>query len=132
MWITYGFLSTTNRLLVPPAHAKQVYLFLCPSVCPSVRAKRGIWSKRVFIRTNSNFSFSVHWRNTTIILIRKFLIFLRNDRDCKAVDLYNARRRYAVIESLDPMRNISWLASYFSKIKNPNKQLTQPHNCIVH
>jgi hypothetical protein len=25
-----------------------------------VRAKRGIWSKRVFMRTNGNFSFSVH------------------------------------------------------------------------
>jgi hypothetical protein len=40
---------------------------LCLSFCPSVRAKRGIWSKRVFMRTNSNFSFSVRLRNTTII-----------------------------------------------------------------
>jgi hypothetical protein len=31
-----------------------------PSVCPSVRAKRGMWSKRVFMRMNGNFSFSVH------------------------------------------------------------------------
>ncbi len=27
--------------------------------------------------------------------------FLRNDSDCKDVDLYNTRKRYAVIESLD-------------------------------
>jgi hypothetical protein len=33
------------------------------------------------------------------------------------VDLYNTRKRYAVIESSDVMRNISWLASCFSKIK---------------
>jgi hypothetical protein len=49
-------------------------------------------------------------------------LFLRNDSDCKDVDLYNTRKRYAVIESLDLMRNISWLASCFSKIKKPNKQ----------
>ncbi len=49
------------------------------------------------------------------------LIFLRNDSDCKDVDLYNTRKRYAVIESLDLMWNISWPASCFSKIKKPNK-----------
>ncbi len=43
--------------------------------------------------------------------------FLRNDSDCKDVDLYNARKRYAVIESLDLMRNNFWLASCSSKIK---------------
>jgi hypothetical protein len=32
-------------------------------------------------------------------LQRKFLIFLKNDRDCKVVDPHNARKRYAVIES---------------------------------
>ncbi len=47
--------------------------------------------------------------------------FLRNDSDCKDVDLYNTRKRYAVIERSDLMRNISWLASCFSKIKKPNK-----------
>ncbi len=31
--------STTGKK-VPPAHAKQVYLILCQSFCPSVRAKR--------------------------------------------------------------------------------------------
>ncbi len=35
--------------------------------------------------------------------------FLRNDSDCKDVDLYNTRKRYTVLESSDPMRNISWL-----------------------
>ncbi len=44
-------------------------------------------------------------------------MFLRNDSDCKDVDLYN--KSYAVIESSDPMRNTSWLASCFSKIKEP-------------
>jgi hypothetical protein len=42
---------------------------------------------------------------------------LRNDSDFKDVDLYNTRKRYAVIESLDLTRNISLLASYFFKIK---------------
>jgi hypothetical protein len=50
---------------------------------------------------------------TNFYLQRKFSIFLRNDRDCKPVDSYNARKRYAVIESLDLMRNIPWLASCF-------------------
>jgi hypothetical protein len=36
---------------------------------------------------------------TNFYLHQKFLIFLRNDRDCKPVDPYNARKRYAVIES---------------------------------
>jgi hypothetical protein len=35
------------------------------SVCLSIRAKRRIWSKRVFMRTNCNFSFGVRWRNST-------------------------------------------------------------------
>ncbi len=55
------------------------------------------------------------------LLAQKNLDILRNDNDCKDVDLYNTRKRYAVIESLDVMRNISWLASCFSKIKKPNK-----------
>ncbi len=38
-------------------------------------------------------------------------IFLRNDSDFKDVDLYNTRKRYAVKESLDLTRNISWLTS---------------------
>jgi hypothetical protein len=55
-------------------------------------------------------------------LHRKVSIFLRNDSDCKDVDLYNTRKRYEVIESLDLTRNISLLASHFSKIKKPNKR----------
>ncbi len=55
---------------------------------------------------------------------RKFSIFLRNDHDCKDVDPYSARKRYAVIESLDLMQNIPWLASCFCKIKKPNKNFS--------
>ncbi len=47
---------------------------------------------------------------TNFYFHRKVLIFLRSDPDCKNVDLYNTRKVYAVIESLDLMRNISWLA----------------------
>jgi hypothetical protein len=50
---------------------------------------------------------------------RKVSIFLRNNSDFKDVDLYNTRKRYAIIESSDLTRNISWLASCFSKIKKP-------------
>jgi hypothetical protein len=57
---------------------------------------------------------------TNFYLHRKVLIFLRNDSDCKDVDLYNTRKRHAVIENSDLTRNISWLASCFSKIKKPN------------
>jgi hypothetical protein len=72
-------------------------------------------------------------RNTTIIftniyLHRKVSIFLRNDRDCKDVDLYNTR---TVIESLDLMRIISWLASCFSKIKKPNKHCSGNQSVIA-
>jgi hypothetical protein len=40
-------------------------------------------------------------------LHRKVLIFLRNDHDCKVVGLYNTKKRYTVIESVDLMRHIS-------------------------
>ncbi len=43
-----------------PAQPGLIRFSVCNSVCLSVRAKRGIWSKRVFMRTNGNFSFSVH------------------------------------------------------------------------
>ncbi len=56
---------------------------------------------------------------------------MRNDSDCKDVDLYNTRKRYAVIESSDLMRNISWLASCFSKIKKPNKHCSGNQSGIV-
>ncbi len=49
---------------------------------------------------------------TNFYLHRKFSILLRNDCDCnKAIDPYNAKKRYAVIKSLDDMRNIPWLVS---------------------
>ncbi len=38
---------------------------------------------------------------TNFYLQRKFLIFLRNDRDCKVVNPYKARKRYTVTASLD-------------------------------
>ncbi len=37
---------------------------------------------------------------------------MSNDHDCKVVDPYNARKRHAVIESLDLMRIIPWLLSF--------------------
>ncbi len=61
---------------------------------------------------------------TNFYFHREFLIFLRNDRDSKAIYPYNARKRYAVIESLDHMRNMPWLASCFCKIKKPNKNFS--------
>ncbi len=71
------------------------------------------------------------WSLTNFYLHRKVLIFLRNDSDCKDVDLYNTRKRYAVIESSDLMRNISWLASCFSKIKKPNKHCSGNQSVIA-
>ncbi len=47
------------------------------------------------------------------------------------VDLYNTRMRYVVIESSDLMRNTSWLASCFSKIKKPNKHCSGNHSVIA-
>ncbi len=46
---------------------------------------------------------------------------MSKDHDCKVVDPYNARKRFAVTENLDLMRNIPWLSSCFCKIKKPNK-----------
>ncbi len=59
----------------------------------------------MFMRMNGNF-FSVCIEGilqlfTNFYLQRKFLIFLRNDCDCKIVDSYKARKRYTVTESLD-------------------------------
>ncbi len=58
-------------------------------------------------------------------------IFLRHDGDYKDVDLYNISKRYAVIESSDFMRNISWLASCFSKIKKPNRHCSGNQSVIA-
>jgi hypothetical protein len=60
-----GVLNNGEHTLIP-VMAKMIhsavwdYLSLRPSYCLSVRAKRGIWSKRVLIRKIGNFSFSVH------------------------------------------------------------------------
>jgi hypothetical protein len=62
---------------------------------------------------------------------RKVSIFLRNDSDCKDVDLYNTRKRYTVIESLDLTRNNFCLASCFSKIKKPNKYCSGNQSVIA-
>ncbi len=56
---------------------------------------------------------------------------MRSNSDCKDVDLYNTRNRYAVIESSDLMRNIPWLASCFSKIKKPNKHCSGNQSVIA-
>jgi hypothetical protein len=61
---------------------------------------------------------------TNFYLHREFLISLRNDHDCKVVDPYNERKRYAVIESSDLMSNIPWLVSCFCKIKKLNKKFS--------
>jgi hypothetical protein len=58
------------------------------------------------MRTNRKFFFLVCVEGilrlfTIFYLHRKFLIFLRNDRDCMVVDPYKARKRYTVTESLD-------------------------------
>ena len=68
---------------------------------------------------------------TNLYLHRKGQIFSRNDSDFKDVDLYNTRKRYAVTESLDLTRNISWLASCFSKIKKPNKHCSGNQSVIA-
>ena len=71
------------------------------------------------------------------MIIHQFLLpqegldILRNNSDWKDVDLYNTRKRYAVIDSLDLMRNISWLASCFSKIKKPNKHCSGNQSVIA-
>ncbi len=50
-----GLIWRKRRLPSP----SRINLFLCLSFCPSIRAKRGIWSKRVLIKKIGNFSFSV-------------------------------------------------------------------------
>ncbi len=56
---------------------------------------------------------------------------MRNNSDCKDVDLYNTRKRYAVIEKSDLTKNISWPANCFSKIKNPNKHCSGNQSVIA-
>ncbi len=68
---------------------------------------------------------------TNFYLHRKVSIFLRNHSDFKDVDLYNTRKEYTVLESLALTRNISWLASCFSKIKKPNKHFSGNQSVIA-
>jgi hypothetical protein len=68
---------------------------------------------------------------TNFYMHRKVSILLRNNSDCKDVDVYNTRKRYAVIESLDFMSNISWLASCFSKMKKPNTHCSENQSVIA-
>ena len=64
----------------------------------------------MFMRTNVNFLSAciegILQLFTNFYLQRKFSIFLRNDRDCKVVDPYKARKRYTVTESLDLIASI--------------------------
>ncbi len=97
--------STTGKK-APPAHAQQVYPFLRPSFCPSVRVKRGgngvkecLWEQTlIFLSACIGGILRLF---TNFYLHRKFSIFLRNDHDWKIVDPYKARKRYTVTESLD-------------------------------
>ncbi len=68
---------------------------------------------------------------TNFYLHRKVSICLRNDSDFKDVDLYNTRKRYTVIESLDLTRNNFWLASCFFKINKPNKHYSGNQSVIA-
>ncbi len=56
---------------------------------------------------------------------------MRKDSDCKDVNLYNTRKRHAVIKSSDLTRNISWLASCFFRIKKPNKHFSENQSVIA-
>ncbi len=48
---------------------------------------------------------------------------MRNDCDYNDFDLQKTRKRYVVRESSDFTRYMFWLASCFSKIKNPNSHV---------
>jgi hypothetical protein len=83
----------------------------------------------MFMRMKGDFSFQhalKEYYDYSLIstCIRSSQYFLRNNHDCKAVYSYNERKRYAVIESSDHMRNIPWPTSCFCEIKKPNKNLS--------
>ncbi len=85
--------DTTAQLekkFLQPTCSECICLSVCHSACLCVRAKRGIWSKRVLIRKIgyffSSFVEGIVRLFTNFYLHRKLLIFLRNDRDCKAVE----------------------------------------------
>ncbi len=71
-----------------------------------------------------------YYNYSPIYLAQRGFNILRNDSDCKDVDLYITQKRYTVKESSDHTRNISWLASCFSKIKKPNKHCSGNQSVI--
>ncbi len=75
-----------------PMCSECICFSVCHSVHPSVRAQKGIWSKWVVTKMKVFFSVCVEGilqLFTNFYLQRKFLIFLRKDRDCKVADPYN-------------------------------------------
>ncbi len=82
----------------------------------------------MFMRIKGNSSFhhalKEYYNYSLISTSKKVLDIFENHRDCKVVDPYNARKSYGVLESLDPIRNIPWLASCFCKKKKPNKNFS--------
>ncbi len=80
-------------MFLQPTHSECIRSSVRHSVCGWVRAKRGIWSKRVWIRKIGNFSFSVRWRNSTIIyyflLAQKVLDIFEKPFDTIAASLSN-------------------------------------------
>ncbi len=109
--------NCTTGKKVPPAHVQRVYLFLRPSFCLSVRAKRGVWSKRVLWERTVIFLFGMCWRNTMIIhyslLAKKVLNIFE-----KWSWLYGCRS----IQSKKEIHSNRKFGSHcFCKIKKPNK-----------
>ncbi len=81
---------------------------ICFSVCDSVRewglsegyrVKECLWERTVIFL--SACIEGILRLFTNFYMQRNILIFLRNDRDCKYVDPYKARKRYTGTESLD-------------------------------
>jgi hypothetical protein len=50
---------------------------------------------------------------TNFYLHREFLIFLRNDHDCKVVDPYNARKRHALIKKFGSHEKYTLVSKLF-------------------
>ncbi len=96
-----------------PTRSKCICFSVCDSVRGWVRAKRGIWSKRVFMRMNGNFFSAcvegILWLFTNFYLQRKLSIFLRNYHDCKVVDPYN---RFPLDWPHGGIQRIGWLANW--------------------
>ncbi len=102
VWI-YFQLQIDSQFL-QPTRSKCIHSSVYHSVHGRVRAQRGIWSKRVFMRTNGSFSFSVHWRNTTII---HYILLAKKALDIfeKWSWLYGCRSIQSSPTGLTPWRN---------------------------